>query len=123
VANDFRLGFRHAVQSAYGKLTSPAGGHHLMVYSIRKPLTVRSGDFRCLEHTLVPRDRPSAYFSAYAWSARVPWTRSSLEEGKRCGNRERPTRASAAVQGDRPTINAGLRQRASSAEQPSRERH
>src|SRR5258708_22752291 len=37
------------------------------------------------------------------WSARVPWTRF---QRRRNQFQDRPTRASAAVQGDRPTINA-----------------
>src|SRR5437868_15440375 len=40
------------------------------------------------------------------WSARVPWTRF---QRRRNQFQDRPTRASAAVQGDRPTINAAAR--------------
>src|ERR1022692_4157130 len=43
------------------------------------------------------------------WCARVPWTRSFVRRTKAFDNRDRPTRASAAVQGDRTTINAGAR--------------
>jgi len=38
-----------------------------------------------------------------------PWTRSLVRKAKAFGNCEGPTRASAAVQGDRPTIYAGVR--------------
>jgi hypothetical protein len=42
-------------------------------------------------------------------SARVPWTRSLILRIRAFDKGDGPTRASAAVQGDRPTINAGVR--------------
>src|ERR1039457_4568324 len=68
-----------------------------------------AGRIQLVQHAKARCPPPLVSGARTPWSARVPWTRSFVRRTKAFDNRDRPTRASAAVQGDRTTISAGAR--------------
>src|ERR1039457_4318422 len=68
-----------------------------------------AGRIQLVHHAKARCPPPLVSGARTPWSARVPWTRSFVRRTKAFANRDRPTRASAAVQGDRTTISAGAR--------------